>query len=225
LLNSDEQSKAIKFEDMHIDIGANSREEAEKLVSLGDLVVYDDDMREFGDGFIKTKAIDDRVGCSVMIKLIESDLPYDCSFAFTVQEEVGLRGSYPAAFRVEPEIAIVIEGTTAADLPSVTDVRKICKARGGVVIPFMDAGTIYNRELFGIFTKLAEKNNIPWQTKTVVAGATDAAAIQRSRSGVKTLGIAAPVRNLHSQSCVVKISDMDYVYELARLSINELAVC
>lgn len=216
-----DREKAVETDEMYIDIGAKNREEAEKLVSPGDTGAFDEEIREFGDGFIKAKAIDDRFGCAALITLIESDLPADCMFAFTVQEEVGTRGAYTAAYRVAPDAALIIEGTTAADMPSVPDNKKICRTGGGAVIPFMDGGTIYDRELFTMLTGLAEKNEIMWQTKNVIAGGTDAAAVQRSRAGVRTAGIAAPVRNLHSPSCVAKYSDMEAVYKLARLFIEE----
>ena len=218
-----DREKPVEVEDMYIDVGAKNREEAEKLVSLGDTGAFDDDIRDFGDGYIKAKAIDDRFGCTVLLKLIESDLPVDCMFAFTVQEEVGLRGATAAAFRTAPDIAVVVEGTTAADLPSVPENKKVCKIGGGAVIPFMDGGTIYDKELRGILSDIADRNEIKRQTKSVVAGATDGAAFQRSRAGVKTVGIAAPVRNLHSPSCVAKISDMEAVLKLASLFLEEFA--
>jgi len=223
LVKAKDREKALEVDDLYIDIGANNREEAEKLVSPGDTGAFDAEIIEFGDGFIKAKAIDDRLGCAVMLELIESDLPVDCSFAFTVQEEVGLRGSVIAAYRTAPDIALIIEGTSGADLPSVPEHKKVCKAGGGVVIPFMDNGTISNKEIRGLLIALAEKNGIKWQTKNVVAGGTDAAAFQRSRVGAKAAGIAAPIRNLHSPSCVGKISDMEAVLELARLFLEELA--
>jgi len=222
LVKAKDREKALELEDLYIDVGAKSREEAEKLVSLGDTGAFDEDIREFGDGFIKAKAIDDRFGCCVLIELIKSELPVDCQFIFSVQEEVGLRGAYTAAFRTAPDIALIIEGTTAADIPSVTENKKVCRVGKGAVIPFMDKGTIYDRELYALVTGLADKNLIPWQTKNVVAGATDGAAFQRSRAGVKTVAIAAPVRNLHSQSCVAKITDLEAVGGLVRVFLEEM---
>jgi len=133
-----------------------------------------------------------------------------------------LRGAYTAAYRTAPDIALIIEGTTAADLPSSPESKKVCKVGDGVVIPFMDAGMIYNKELRGVLTKIADKNKIPWQTKTYIAGATDGSVFQKIRSGIKTVGIAAPIRNLHSPSNVGKYSDMEAVYELTRLFLEEL---
>lgn len=223
LQKAKDREKVLGIEDLYIDVGAKNKEEAEALVTPGDTGAFDGDIREFGDGFLKAKAIDDRLGCAVLLDLIRSDLPIDCMFAFTVQEEVGLRGASTAAFRTAPDMALIIEGTTAADLPSVSESKKVCKAGGGVVIPFMDGGTIYNKELRGMLIAIAERNGMMWQTKNVIAGGTDGASFQRSRGGVKTAGIAAPIRNLHSQSCVGKISDMEAVCRLARLFIEEMA--
>jgi len=222
LTKEKDRDKPVEYEDMYIDIGVNSKSEAEKLVSLGDTGAFDEDIREFGNGSIKAKAIDDRFGCAVLLELIESELPVDCTFAFTVQEEVGLRGAYTAAYKTAPDIALIIEGTTAADLPSVSESKKVCKLGQGAVIPFMDNGAIYNKEIRGILTNLADKNEIPWQTKTYIAGGTDGAAFQKSRSGVKAAGIAAPIRNLHSPACVGRLSDMEAVQKLVWLFLKHM---
>ena len=222
LVKSKDREKALETEELYIDIGAKNEEEAKKLVSLGDTGAFDGAIRDFGDGFVMAKAIDDRFGCAALLELIRSDLPVDCNFVFSVQEEVGLRGAYPAAYNMAADIAMIIEATTAADFPSVKESKKICKTGKGAVIPFMDGGTIYDRELFALITGLADKNGIPWQTKNVISGGTDGAAFQRSRTGVKTVGLAAPVRNLHSPLCVAKYSDMEAVYDLARVFLEEM---
>lgn len=223
LVDKEEEKKVPELEDMYIDIGVSSKEAAGELVSLGDCGVFADSVIEFGEGYLKAKAIDDRVGCAAMIKLIESDLPCDCTFAFTVQEEVGTRGAKIAAARLNPEIALVLEGTTAADLPEVSGGKKICSLGEGLVIPFMDRGTLYNRELYERVTRLAADNDIPWQTKSLIAGGTDAAAIQRSGIGVQTVAISAPVRNIHSPASVAKISDFEQMPVLARLLLESIA--
>jgi len=201
--------------DMYIDIGASDREQARALVDLGDAVVFDDRISVFGAGFIRAKALDDRVGCAAMLKLMERELPCDVYFAFTTQEEVGVRGATAAAFRVAPEIALVLEGTTAADLPDVGPSQDICRLGGGVVIPFMDKGSIYDRGLFALLTRLADGAKLPWQTKRRIAGGTDAQAIQRSASGTRVAALSCPVRNIHSPAGVAKISDFESMPELA----------
>ncbi|MBP8639606.1 MAG: M42 family metallopeptidase [Oscillospiraceae bacterium] len=222
LVSKEEEKTVPKREELYIDIGLNSKDEAKELVALGDAAVFDDSVLEFGDGYLKAKAIDDRVGCAAMIKLIESELPCDCTFAFTVQEEVGTRGAKIAAARIKPDIAIVLEGTTAADLPEVPEGKRICSLGGGIVIPFMDKGAIYSRELYKTITELADKNAIIWQTKTMIAGGTDASVVQRSGVGVDTIAISAPIRNIHSPASIAKISDFEVMPRLTRLLLESL---
>ena len=126
LVSEEEEKKVPKVEDLYLDIGARSKEEAEKLVEIGDFAAFESDWTEFGSGFVKAKALDDRAGCAVMLELLKEDLPMDCTFAFTVQEEVGCRGAFGAAFSVNPEIALVLETTTAADLASTPGHKQVC---------------------------------------------------------------------------------------------------
>jgi len=221
MMDKDERETVPKIEDMYIDIGAENKESAEKEVSIGDYAAFDSGFTHFGDGLIRAKAIDDRVGCAVLMTLIKDEYPCDITFAFTVQEEVGLRGAKVAAYRASPDIAIVIEGTTASDIPDVEGHKKVCELRRGAVIPFMDGATIYDRELFESITKTADENGIPWQTKRYISGGTDAGAIQRSGSGVKTAAISAPVRYLHSPNSVAAIEDIDAVLKIAGAFIKD----
>lgn len=124
LVSRDEEKSVPKLNDYYIDIGAKNREEAEKLVSLGDVAVFTTQPELFGDGLLKGKALDDRIGCAVLLTLLKEELPMDCTFVFTAQEEVGTRGAFGAAFSVTPELALVIEGTTAADLPDSAPIRR-----------------------------------------------------------------------------------------------------
>ncbi len=223
-MTTPEQRKNLpEMKDMYIDIGAGSRRQAEALVKVGDLVSFDDTVVRFGNGFIKAKAIDDRTGCAVMVELLESELPCDCWFAFTVQEEVGTRGAAVAARTIDPQVALVLEGTTAADIPAASGADQVCKVGGGLVIPFMDRGTIYNRELFQTLTRLADENGIPWQTKTMIAGGTDASAIQRSGEGTAVAAASVAIRNIHSPACVAKISECENQKRLAELFLREMA--
>ncbi len=223
LTTKEERKSVPKLDQLYLDIGADSREEAEKLVALGDVAVFDPEWVEFGDGMLKAKAIDDRVGCAVLLKLLQEELPMDCTFVFSAQEEVGTRGAFGYAFSVRPEIALVVEGTTAADIPGTPEHMTVCAPGRGPVIPFMDGGTIYDRGLFELLRRLAGEHNIPWQTKHRVAGGTDARTIQRSRSGVRAAGIAAAVRNIHTPSSTASIADCENMLKLARLFIRAVA--
>ena len=216
LTGAEEEKKVPKLKEFYIDIGAKDGEEARNYVSPGDVAVFDSDIVEFGHGLLKAKAIDDRIGCAVMVELLKEDLPMDCTFAFTVQEEVGTRGAFGAAFSVTPDITLVLEGTTAADLPDMADRQKVCAPGKGPVVPYMDGGAVYDRGLFELLRSLAVENKIPWQTKEYVSGGTDASAIQRSKSGVRVAAISAAVRYLHTPSSVVSLEDCRNILMLAR---------
>ena len=195
------------------------------IIATGDYVAFDSDFLRFGEGKrrVKAKAIDDRIGCAQMIKLMEQDLPMDVTFVFTVQEEVGLRGAKAAAFNLRPDIALVLEGTTSADMPGVDDAKKVTRVGGGCVIGCVDTGTIYDHKLFDALRNMADEAGIPWQIKNYIAGGTDAAVIQRSRAGVRVANISTPVRMLHAASTVADKNDMEHGLKLAQMFIDAIA--
>ena len=221
LTEKDEEKSCPAVDKLYIDIGTGSREAAEALVSPGDFCAFSPESYVLGRGFFKAKALDDRIGCGVMLKLLEQELPCDCTFVFTVQEEVGTRGAYVAARLVQPEVCLVLEGTTATDLPGIGEEKQICFAGKGVVIPFMDRGTIYSRKLVSLLERLCDENHIPRQTKRLIAGGTDGSAIQRSGTGVAVAGLACAVRNIHSPASVCKISEMEDMLKLAGLFLEQ----
>ena len=220
----EERRTVPKLTDLYIDIGAKNREEALSKVEPGDTGAFVSDVVEFGRGMLKAKAIDDRVGCAVMVKLLEEDLPMDCTFVFSAMEEVGARGAFGAAFSVTPEAALVLEGTTSADIPALKPDRQVCWPGRGPVLSWMDGGTIYDRELFELLRGLAEENGLPWQMKHYLAGGTDGQAIQRTKSGVRVAGISAAVRYLHAPNSVCSISDVQQILALTRLFLQAMAL-
>lgn len=195
-------------EKMYIDIGADTAQEAEKLVSPGDCAYFNSDFVEFGDGFIKGKALDDRAGCAILINMIKSELPYDMYFNFATGEEVGLGSAGTAAYRINPDYAIVVETTTASDLADVPENKKVCKLGEGAVISFMDRRTIYPKKLFDRVFELAKRDGIKAQVKSAVAGGNNAGIIHKTVGGIKTITVSMPCRYLHSPSCVLKIEDI-----------------
>lgn len=198
---------APKVDNLYIDIGTSSKDETEKYIHLGDSIHFYSKYEEFGNGYIKSKALDDRVGCSIMIDLIKSNLEYDTYFSFVVQEEVGLRGSIVASYSINPDFAIVLEGTTAGDIYGSTEDKKVCTLGSGAVVSFMDRRTIYDKELYNLCFEISKQNDIPCQTKTMVAGGNDSGSIHISRDGVRTIAISVPCRYIHSGASVMKISD------------------
>ena len=208
---------------MYIDIGADSKEEAEKVVSLGDYVCFNSEFVEFGDGLIKGKALDDRAGCAILIDMIKSELPYDMYFNFAAGEEVGFGIAQTAFYKVQPDYAIVVETTTAADLADVPENKKVCSLGNGGVVSFMDRRTIYPKELFDRAFELAEKHGIKTQVKSLVAGGNNAGVIHKTAGGIKTITVSLPCRYLHSPSCVLKKEDIEESAKLIRVLAEEFA--
>lgn len=223
LTAGEERKKTPRTEDLYLDIGALHKEDALTRVRPGTYGAFVGAPELFGDGLFKSKAIDDRVGCAVMLTLLREELPLDVTFAFTAQEEVGTRGAFGAAFSVSPQIALVLETTTAADLPGVEGHRRVCALGKGPVISYMDGGTIYDRALFERLCRLAEEHGIPWQTKEYIAGGNDARTIQRSRAGVRVAAMSAAVRYLHAPASVGSIADFEHMLCLTRLFLQNLA--
>ena len=223
LCSGDEGSTCKELSSLYIDIGADSKEEAEKLVSIGDSVHFKSDYVEFGNNKIKAKAIDDRFGCAIMLKMLQEELEYDTYFAFLVQEEVGCRGAGPAVWRVRPDYAIVLEATTASDIAFVDDENTVCRQGEGAVVSFMDRSTVYDMDLFKGAFRLAKEKGIKIQPKTTVAGGNDAGTIHKSCEGVRTIAISLPCRYIHSGTCVADKRDMNACYELAKALLKEYA--
>lgn len=215
-LSKEQRESTPKYSDMYIDIGAESREDAEKIVSLGDSVHFDSEFTQLGKKYIKAKAIDDRAGCAAMIKLMREGVEYDTYFVFNVQEEVGLRGSMASAFSVAPDFAIVLEATTASDIDGVGGAKRVCSLGNGPVVGFMDRSTLYDKELYRMAFDIADELEIPCQTKTMIAGGNDSGAIHISRGGVRTIAVSVPCRYIHSPSCVINAEDLENTLILTR---------
>lgn len=221
--NGDEGKKIPKINDVSVDLGFESKDEAEKYISLGDFGYFKSGFVEFGNGFIKSKALDDRVGCAVILELLQKKSKINYTAVFTVQEEIGTRGATVSAYTVKPDYAIVIETTTASDIPDTPDCKKVCKLGEGAVITFMDRGTIYNKDLYKKAFEIAKNNGIPCQTKTVIAGGNDAMAIHRAAGGIKTIAVSLPCRYIHSPSSVCNSKDISAVEKLTEVLLENLA--
>lgn len=214
LVKKDEINKPVSISEMYIDIGAKDKNDAQKYVSYGDSISFDNSF-EYSNGIIKSKAIDDRVGCAILIEIMKRDLPVDMYFTFTTQEEIGLRGAKVCSYNVDPDSAIVVEGTTAADVFNINKDEQVCKLNSGAVISFMDKRTVYDKSYFELACKIAKKEEISYQIKRAVAGGNDAGAIQASRSGVKTIALSVPCRYIHTAESVANENDVNAVYKLA----------
>lgn len=221
--SDDERNSVVPIDKLYIDIGAKDKEDALNHVSLGDTVAFCSEYKEFGDGFIKAKAIDDRAGCAMMMDILKEDLEYDTHFLFCSQEEVGLRGSTVGAYTINPDVAIVLESTASGDVAGVSGDMKVSMLNEGPVVSYRDQSTLYDRELYQRTFELAKENGIKCQTKTMISGGNDAGAIHVSRGGVKTIAVSIPSRYIHSPSSVVKKSDVLDSLKLVKVMLNDFA--
>ena len=160
---------------------------------------------------IKSKALDDRIGCAVLISMLLKEAEYDFYAVFSVQVEVGLRGAKAAAYTVAPDAAIVLEGTTAADIAGVEPSRRVCVLGGGPAVSFMDRATVYDKAYYNA----ALKSGITCQPKAAVAGGNNSGAVHTSRGGVRTLAISVPCRYIHSPASVADKCDIENALRLA----------
>ena len=225
LTTKSERETTPKEKDLFIDIGAKDEDEAKKYIKLGDFATFDTQYEQLGASSIKAKAIDDRVGCYIMCKLIKKALEYDTWFCFCTQEEVGLRGARIICEQINPDIALVIEATTCSDVPGAKGHEISTKLAGGSAISFMDRTTIVNKEFYTFLYELAKSNNIPVQYKTLIAGGNDAGAIHQSLGGVKTASVSVPCRYIHSPASIASLKDIDATLNLCEKfldNINEI---
>ncbi len=218
-LTDDSQRKKLPSADsLYIDIGVTSKDEALKLVSLGDRAVVCGEFVKTEDKIL-SKALDDRIGCAVLIELIKNESEYDFYASFSVQEEIGLRGAKTAAFGINPECAIVLEATTAADIADVSDENTVCKLGLGPAVSFMDRATVYDRE----FYNAALNSGIACQPKAAVAGGNNSGTVHLSGEGVRTIAISVPCRYIHTASCVADINDCENALKLAEYMLCKIA--
>lgn len=215
LMSKADRENPPTWEQISVDIGAKTREEAEELCPPGSYATFECEYREFGDGFVKTKALDDRVGCAILLDLLEkSEYAGDITFAFTVQEEVGMRGAKIAAKRVMPDMAVILEGTAACDM-GMPDLHKQVTVCGkGAALRFMDKRMITDWKLLECAKRAAKEKDIPVHMRKGVSGTTDASAIHVTGAGIPCLVISVPCRYIHSPLSVAKLSDIDAVRDL-----------
>lgn len=229
LQGREEASSPVDFRDLYIDIGADSKEEAMKYVRQGDYAAFDSCYVDMGR-FIKSRALDDRVGCAIITELLEDnvtclrdngaclqgDANIDLYGVFTVMEEAGLRGAGAAAFAIEPDIAIVIEGTTCADIAC--DEKDYVTTPGmGPAISIMDRTSAANGKFLKKIVEIADKNNIPYQFRRGTMGGNDAGRIHRSKNGCITATISVPTRYIHSPISMINKKDFENTLMLVRL--------
>ncbi len=218
LMSGDERKKLPDADSLYIDIGAKDEAHARALVREGDRAVMCSDFT-LCDNKLLTKALDNRVGVAVLIKLLQSGADFDFYASFSVQEEVGLRGARVCAYSVNPDAAIVLDGTTAADIAGVEKEKQVCRQGDGAVVSFMDGATVYDKEYYNA----ALNSGLPVQSKNAVAGGNNGGAIHLSREGVRTLALSVPCRYIHTAGSTADLCDIDAVFKTAKYMLEKIA--
>ncbi len=209
-----ERQQALKLDQLYIDIGASSKEEAAKHIKLGDYAYFVTKFEPLGQGYYKGKAFDDRIGCFVLTEILKKEYPVSLIAAFTVQEEVGLRGSQVAAYHTQPDFAIILEGTVSADMAHVEEEDWVTELGNGPALSIQDRTTLYNPRLIQQVINLADQKKIPLQFRRGTSGGNDAGRIHTSREGVPSLTINVPCRYIHSCASVVSQADIRNTIQL-----------
>jgi putative aminopeptidase FrvX len=228
LLSEEERKKVAEKKDMYIDIGATSQQEVEDAgVRVGDPIVP---VSEFtvlpGTKTYMAKAFDDRVGCALVItvlqKLMKKKHPNSVFGVATVQEEVGTRGATTSVEVTNPDVAIIIETDIAGDVPGVKPEESAIKLGSGPTLVAYDARMIPNLKLRDIVIDTAKELNIPLQMSTVEGGATDGGPIHLHKVGVPTVVIGVPTRHIHSHNAVIRRDDFDHAAALVTTLVQGL---
>ncbi len=220
---SDEKNKPYSVDNMFIDVGARSREEVAELgIRIGDSAAPNYPLLELAGGSVIGKALDNRVGVTILIRLLEilsaengDRLPVTVAAVFSTFEEVGARGAACAAFGIDPQLALVLEGTVAGDFPGVSPARNPSRQGAGPAITLMDRSTHCSPKVTQFLMDVADRESIPWQVKTPIFGGTDGARIHMTRAGIPTGVISVPCRYIHSPHATLRIEDLDNTLRLA----------
>lgn len=225
LQEKSERETTAKAKSLYIDIGAKNKKDAEKRVAIGDYIVFDSEYREFGDGLIKARALDNRAGCAILMELCGHRFDFDLYLCFTVQEEVGLRGAKILANRINPDLALVLETTTCSDVHGTEPEDYATELGKGVAISILDRSTYYNKELTQFIYNLAQDNKVSIQYKKTAMGGNEAGAVHLAGGGVKTAVLSIPARYIHSPSSVISKKDFNSCSVLVNLFLKEANKC
>jgi putative aminopeptidase FrvX len=222
-LLGERKTSVVKAGQMRIDLGASSQEAARRLAALGDRAVFATEFAAL-EGAVRGKALDDRVGCAILIELLRGGpYPVELHAAFTVQEEVGLRGARVAGFAVAPHAALALDCTPAQDLPDSRgreNTQYNAQLGRGPVIYLADGRTLSDRRLVAHLTRTAQAAGLPYQVRQPGGGGTDAGAIQQAQGGVPVVSLSTPARYLHGPAAIVRLDDWRHTLALARAALE-----
>lgn len=227
LMKEEERKKVIEYRDMFIDVGARDRKDAGRMgVNVGDYITFDRSFSVLRKDMVTGKAFDNRLGCYVMLEVAKrAEGNFTLYAVGTTQEEVGLKGARTSAYKINPDIAIVVDATTTGDHPGVKEEESAIKLGKGPAITVVDAqgrGLITNPKLKELLINTAKKHKIPYQLEVGEGGTTDATAIQLTREGVPTGVVSIPSRYIHTPVSVANMKDVENCIKLITHTLEEI---
>ena len=220
--SSEDRNKVPELKEFYIDLSLPG-DVVRSKVRIGDMVVLDGPFSEVGDSVV-SQCLDNRVGCWAQIRALENLPHHNCDIyaAWTVQEEVGLRGAMPAAFGIEPDVAIACDTTLCCKTPGVPDEEKVTEAGQGVCLHVMDSSMISDIDLIEEIEAVAAAENIKCQRGILPRGGQDGAVIQRSRRGVRTVAFACPIKYIHTVTEMAHKDDLSSYHRLVTAWLKSL---
>jgi endoglucanase len=226
LASRDELKQIMKVESMQIDIGASKKDAAEGKVKIGTPATFATSFHRFR-GTVRGKALDDRLGVTVLAELLEHPPEgIELQAAFTVQEEVGLRGARIAAHALNPDVAIALDCTPAGDLPTwdgEENTQYNAKLGHGPAIYAADSRTLAHPRLLRHLVETAEASEIPYQIRQPGGGGTDAGSIHLTREGIPSISVSVPARYIHTAASIAYISDWRNTVRLLHAAVSTLS--
>lgn len=217
LTTAEERGRPISFAEMYVDLGCRNRAEVEALgIEPGDPVYFATLFEHFSAKVVKGKAFDDRVGCHIVARLLmEFDHPGLTLYgAFTVQEEVGLRGARVAAYNLDPDLAIAVDGTSSANVAGVDPMETGTNMGEGPVLYPAEPTNAGHHWLFESLARTAAAHGLPLQYKRLAAGGTNAGGIALQRGGVPACSLSVPCRYIHSAASLCNLDDVEATVQL-----------
>jgi putative aminopeptidase FrvX len=221
----EERKKIITYDDLFIDVGAESKEAASKIgLAIGDPIAFDIKYTNLGNDVAIGKAFDNRVGCVAMVETLKLLKRTDCTVCAvgTIQEEVGLRGAAAAAFGVDPDLALALDVTIAGDVPGVREFDASAKMGKGPALTISDSGLITHPKVLRWLIDSAEEKKILFQLESGLLGSTDAARISITRQGIPCGTISVPTRYIHSPVGMVHLKDIEASASLTATAIQRI---
>ena len=224
ITSEEERRRVADMGDLFIDTGLDSAALIRAGVRVGTPIAPSTSFRRLSRNRVFGKAFDDRVGCYVLLRLLEDgNLPCEATFVWSVQEEVGARGAGPAVTRVDPDIVIVSECTIAADFPGVPKQKIVARILAGTVLTVMDRSMIADHRLVDACIEEAKERKLRVQLKKPGIGGTDAGPIHVRNEGYRALPLATPARYIHSPAGVMDLRDVDNTVALTRAMLERIS--